>query len=109
MVYHITGVARLHCRSRDSARTAWLHHGRSLRCASRCQTHQMSVYRQTRPNQAMQLTATKPAVYAVRVCRRERMLRGMRRGLAAADCVSLDTYARAAAYRTSYNGNCGRI
>jgi hypothetical protein len=57
----------------------------------------------------MQLTATKPAVYAVRVCRRERMLRGMRRGLAAADCVSLDTYARAAAYRTSYNGNCGRI
>ena len=29
------------------------------------------------PNQAMQLTASKPAVYAWSVCRRERMLRGM--------------------------------
>ena len=38
-----------------------------------------------RPNQAMQLTASKPAVYASGVCRRERMLRFMRRGLAAAD------------------------
>ena len=40
------------------------------------------------PNQAMQLTASKPAVYASGVCRRERMLRGMHRGLAAADLVS---------------------
>ena len=37
-----------------------------------------------RPNQAMQLTASKSAVYAVSVCRRERMLRGMHSGLAAA-------------------------
>ena len=36
------------------------------------------------PNQAMQLTASKPDVYAWGVCRRKRMLRGMRRGLAAA-------------------------
>ena len=35
-------------------------------------------------NQAMQLTASKPAVYASRVCRRERMLRGMQSGPAAA-------------------------
>ncbi len=40
------------------------------------------------PNQAMQLTASKPDVYAWSVCRRERMLRGMHRGLAAADLVS---------------------
>ena len=40
------------------------------------------------PNQAMQLTASKPAVYASRICRRERMLDGMHRGLAAADLVS---------------------
>jgi hypothetical protein len=33
-----------------------------------------------RPNQAMQLTASKPADCASRVCRRERMLRGMHRG-----------------------------
>ncbi len=39
-------------------------------------------------NQAMQLTASKPAIYAVGVCRRERMLRGMHSGLAAADLVS---------------------
>jgi hypothetical protein len=39
-------------------------------------------------NQAMQLTASKPAVYAFRVCRRERILPAMRRGLAAADLVS---------------------
>jgi hypothetical protein len=31
-------------------------------------------------NQAMQLTASKPDVYASGVCRRERMLRGMHRG-----------------------------
>ncbi len=36
----------------------------------------------------MQLTASKPAIYAGGVCRRERMLRGMHRGLAAADLVS---------------------
>ena len=42
----------------------------------------------TVPNQAMQLTASKPAIYVRRVCRRERMLRGMHRGLAAADLVS---------------------
>jgi hypothetical protein len=41
-----------------------------------------------RPNQAMQLTASKPAIYAFRGCRRVSMLRGMHRGLAAADLVS---------------------
>ena len=41
-----------------------------------------------RPNQAMQLTASKAGVYAWSVCRRERILRGMRRGLAAADLVA---------------------
>ncbi len=41
-----------------------------------------------KPNQAMQLTASKPAIYAVRACRRERMLRRMHSGLAAADLVS---------------------
>jgi hypothetical protein len=40
------------------------------------------------PNQAIQLTASKSAIYAFRGCRRERMLRGMHRGLAAADLVS---------------------
>jgi hypothetical protein len=40
------------------------------------------------PNYAMQLTASKPAIYALSVCHRERMLRGMHRGLAAADLVS---------------------
>ena len=39
-------------------------------------------------NQAMQLTASKPAIYAGGVCPRELMLRGMRIGLAAADLVS---------------------
>ena len=41
-----------------------------------------------RPNQAMQLTASKPAVYASAFCRRERILRSIHRGLAAADLVS---------------------
>ena len=41
-----------------------------------------------RPNQAMQLTASKSAIYAGGVCRREHMLRDMHRGLAAADLVS---------------------
>ena len=41
-----------------------------------------------RPNQAMQLTASKPAIYAGGFCRRERMVRGMHSGLAAADLVS---------------------
>ena len=41
-----------------------------------------------RSNQAMQLTASKPADCAWSVCRRERMLRGMHSGLAAADLVS---------------------
>jgi hypothetical protein len=41
-----------------------------------------------RPNQAMQLTASKPAIYAFRACRRARMLRSMHIGLAAADLVS---------------------
>ena len=40
------------------------------------------------PNQAMQLTASKLAVYVWSVCRRERMLRAMHSGLAAADLVS---------------------
>ena len=39
-------------------------------------------------NQAMQLTASKPVVYVWSVCRREPILRGMHRGLAAADLVS---------------------
>jgi hypothetical protein len=39
-------------------------------------------------NQAMQLTASKPAIYASTACRRGGMLRGMRIGLAAADLVS---------------------
>ena len=39
-------------------------------------------------NQAMRLTASKPDVHAWSVCRRERMLRGMHSGLAAADLVS---------------------
>ena len=39
-------------------------------------------------NQAMQLTASKPDVHASSVCRRERMLRGMRSGLAAADLLA---------------------
>ena len=41
-----------------------------------------------RPNQAMQLTASKPDVYAWSACRREHMLPAMHRGLAAADLVS---------------------
>ena len=40
------------------------------------------------PNQAMQLTASKPVVSTGSVCRRERMLRGIHRGLAAANLVS---------------------
>jgi hypothetical protein len=39
-------------------------------------------------NQAMQLTASKPAIYVSHGCRRASMLRGMHRGLAAADLVS---------------------
>ena len=39
-------------------------------------------------NQAMQLTASKPDVYASRASRRASMLRSMHRGLAAADLVS---------------------
>jgi hypothetical protein len=39
-------------------------------------------------NQAIQLTASKLAIYAGGVCHRERMLRGMSIGLAAADLVS---------------------
>ena len=45
-------------------------------------------YRRVWPNQAMQLTASKPAIYTWSVCRRERMLHGMHIGLAAADLVS---------------------
>jgi hypothetical protein len=41
-----------------------------------------------RPNQAMQLTASKCAIYASSGCHRVPMLRGMHRGLAAADLVS---------------------
>jgi hypothetical protein len=39
-------------------------------------------------NQAMQLTASKSAIYAWSGCHRASMLRGMHRGLAAADLVS---------------------
>ena len=42
----------------------------------------------TSSNQAMQLTASEPAVCAWSVCRRERMLRGMHSGLAAVDLVT---------------------
>ena len=45
------------------------------------------LHRHKRPNQAMQLTASKPAVYAWSICRRERMLRGMRIGRAAAELL----------------------
>jgi hypothetical protein len=41
-----------------------------------------------RPNQAMQLTASKPVDCAAGVCRRTSMMRFMHRGLAAADLVS---------------------
>ena len=41
-----------------------------------------------KPNQAMQLTASKSVVYASGVCRRASMLRFMHRGLAAADLVA---------------------
>ena len=41
-----------------------------------------------RPNQAMQLTASKPAIYAWSVCLRARTLRGMHSGLAAADLLA---------------------
>ena len=41
-----------------------------------------------RPNQTMQLTASKPDVHAWSVCHRKRMLRRMHIGLAAADLVS---------------------
>jgi hypothetical protein len=44
--------------------------------------------RAKRPNQAMQLTASKPAVCAWSVCRRASTLRGTHSGLAAADLVS---------------------
>ena len=39
-------------------------------------------------NQAMQLTASNLDVYAMSVCRRESMMRGMHSGLAAADLVA---------------------
>ena len=48
----------------------------------------LTSFRHQRPNQAMQLTASKPAVYAQSVCRRSGMLRFMHRGLAAADLVA---------------------
>jgi peptidoglycan/LPS O-acetylase OafA/YrhL len=50
-----------------------------------------SIFREamrTPPNQAMQLTASKPAIYASSVCRQCGMLRSMHGGLAAADLVS---------------------
>ena len=61
---------------RDRVRGFYLLFHRNLRFAPK------------RPNQAMQLTASKPDVQAWSVCRRHRMLRGMHRGLAAADLVS---------------------
>jgi hypothetical protein len=42
----------------------------------------------TRPNQAMQLTASKPDIRGWSVCRRKRMRRAMHIGLAAAALVS---------------------
>ena len=36
----------------------------------------------------MQLTASKPAIYVWSVCHRDRIVRGMHRGLAAADLVA---------------------
>ena len=41
-----------------------------------------------KPNQAMQLTASKSVIYTWSVCRRTRMLRGMHRELTAADLVT---------------------
>jgi hypothetical protein len=71
---HLSFVRPLYIRLRADA----IAHARLHRIASE----------HTTANQAMQLTASKPAVYASSVCRRERMLRGMHRGLAAADLVS---------------------
>ena len=51
-------------------------------------TQSVSLMPRKRSNQAMPLTASKLAIYAGGVCRRERILRGMHRGLAAADLVS---------------------
>ena len=48
----------------------------------------MNLQRPETPNQAMQLTASKPAVHAWSVCRPERMLRDMHSGLAAADLLA---------------------
>jgi hypothetical protein len=62
-----------------------LHHRRMFRLST-------SLYRRSpntpRPNQAMQLTASKLAIYASRFCRRGRSLRLMHIGLAAADLES---------------------
>ena len=43
--------------------------------------------RQIRPNQAMQLTANEPAVYAFRLAHHASMLRFMHKGLGAADLL----------------------
>ena len=76
----------------DTAGTSFICTGRGLACGSpsRWMTPQeKQSYRCREPsNQAMQLTASKPVVRAWSVCRRERMLRRMHRGLAAADLVS---------------------
>ena len=66
-------------------------HSASFHCSVR-RNGPRSSQRMTRsargPNQAMQLTASKPDVYASAVCRRARMLRTMHSGLTAADLVS---------------------
>ena len=50
--------------------------------------HNGPAMRTNRPNQTMQLTASKHAIYAGGLCRRARVLRGMHSGLAAADLVT---------------------
>jgi hypothetical protein len=73
-------------RTAQHTRTAW----RPMSCdlLATCSAIWRPIPMPERPNQAMQLTASKPAVYASRVCRHARMLRSMHRGLAAADLVS---------------------
>ena len=66
-------------------RAHWIHVGHLFRMFCLPELH-VSVPKPS--NQAMQLTASKPAIYGWSVCRRERMLRGMHRGLVAADLVA---------------------
>ena len=77
-------------RARCGSPTALLEGLRFHRSVSRgaYAVHRRSLMPPWPSNQAMQLTASKPAVYARSVCRLERILRSMHPGLAAADLVS---------------------